>query len=206
MRYLVAIVGESGCGKSTVIDQIIKLKLANFYRLDSYTTRPMRTRDEQGHIFVDGSNYSIKPEIVEISKDGKVGKQDIVIRKDDNSIPYIAYTYFNGYHYWAQLDQVHKEGYTLYTVDPAGLEDLKRRTKDTDIKLISIYLSLSEDERLKRMTSRGDTFSDALERINHDRQAFRLVKADATININGYTKSEVVNVVYSVIMNLAQEK
>ena len=198
MKILVAIVGESGCGKSTVINRLTELK--GFYSIDSYTTRPMREENEKGHIFVREEDYEFVLETVAVA--GGLGKQELVIKKNGEPINYIAYTKFNGNHYWAQEDQIldtERTSYGLYTVDPYGLDELKKRLKDTDVKLFSIYLSLPHDERLERMKQRGDTFYNAVERINHDKHAFREIHTDVTLNISGMASADVTAIVYRLI-------
>lgn len=202
MKILVAIVGESGCGKSTVISRLTELK--GFYSIDSYTTRPMREENEKGHIFVREEDYEFTLETVAVA--GGLGKQELVIKKNGEPINYIAYTKFNGNHYWAQEDQIldtERTSYGLYTVDPYGLDELKKRLKDTDVKLFSIYLSLPHDERLERMKQRGDTFYNAVERINHDKHAFREIHTDVTLNISGMASADVTAVVYRLITDFA---
>lgn len=202
MKILVAIVGESGCGKSTVINRLTELK--GFYSIDSYTTRPMREENEKGHIFVREEDYEFVLETVAVA--GGLGKQELAIKKNGEPINYIAYTKFNGNHYWAQEDQIldtERTSYGLYTVDPYGLDELKKRLKDTDVKLFSIYLSLPHDERLERMKQRGDTFHSAVERINHDKYAFREIHTDVTLNISGMTSADVTAIVYRLITDFA---
>ena len=202
MKILVAIVGESGCGKSTVINRLTELK--GFYSIDSYTTRPMREENEKGHIFVREEDYEFALETAAAA--GGLGKQELVIKKNGKPINYIAYTKFNGNHYWAQEDQIldtERTSYALYTVDPYGLEELKSRLKDTDVKLFSIYLSLPHDERLERMRQRGDTFYNAVERINHDKHAFREIHTDVTLNISGMASADVTAIVYRLITDFA---
>lgn len=202
MKILVAIVGESGCGKSTTISRLSELH--SFYPIDSYTTRPMRKENEKGHIFVRKEDYEFVTEISE-----NTNKQELVIKKNGKPIDYIAYTYFDGHHYWAQKNQIldiKGTSFALYTVDPRGLEELKNRLKDSDIKLFSIYLSLPHDERLERMRQRGDTFYSAVERISHDKQVFREVRTDVTLNISGMTASEVTLILYRLITDFAQSQ
>ena len=61
--------GKSGCGKST-ISEILQTK--GLKVIQSFTTRPKRTPNEQGHIFI--------------------SKEDFDCLHD-----YVAYTKFNGY-------------------------------------------------------------------------------------------------------------
>ena len=75
---LYLIVGKSGSGKDTVINKVCEL--FNYTKVISYTTRPMRTPDENTHIFVTDKDFNMAKDIV-------------------------AYTRFNNYRYWATQEQ-----------------------------------------------------------------------------------------------------
>ena len=91
------ILGRSGSGKSTVVKY-----LQNQYHykpLLSYTTRPKRYPEEEGHIFITKS-------------------EEVPLLKD-----IVAETYFDGYHYFATKEQLNNSD--LYIIDPIGLWNLK---------------------------------------------------------------------------------
>ena len=59
---LYLIVGKSGSGKDTVINKVCEL--FNYTKVISYTTRPMRTPDENTHIFVTDKDFNMAKDIV----------------------------------------------------------------------------------------------------------------------------------------------
>ena len=54
-KYIVLIVGESGSGKSTICDELTKRY--GLKQVESYTTRPRRSEDEDGHTFVSDEEF-----------------------------------------------------------------------------------------------------------------------------------------------------
>jgi Guanylate kinase len=62
MSKIICISGESGSGKTTIAELLEK---RGYNYIESYTTRPMRFQDEEGHIFVNMDRYN-KDKKVEI--------------------------------------------------------------------------------------------------------------------------------------------
>ena len=54
-KYIVLIVGESGSGKSTICDELTKRY--GLKQVKSYTTRPRRSEDEDGHTFISDEEF-----------------------------------------------------------------------------------------------------------------------------------------------------
>jgi guanylate kinase len=109
----------------------------------SYTTRKPRYPGEKHHTFVDKKGFD-------------------AIRKD-----LVAYTKFDKHEYGATRQQIAENH--LYVIDPYGVEVLSENLGRDRIYVI--YLSVSEEERLRRMTAeRGEKA--AQERITHDRKKF----------------------------------
>lgn len=166
-NIILCLVGKSGCGKSTMAD-----KLHNMYGyevLQSYTTRPRRSEDESGHVFVTEEEYEAIPEKV-------------------------ATTCFDGFNYCATKEQVNNND--IYIIDPKGLKELKDLyTKFGGTKrIISVYLNVPMETCLERMLQRGDKKEDAWKRIEHDYDAFMGVLGDVDYNINGISNSAWVEV------------
>ena len=141
---IVLLAGKSGSGKSTV-EKVLRDKYG-WKTVTSYTTRPKRTPDEAGHIFISESEFD------------KIKDSDMV-----------AYTLFNGYRYCATKQQV--EDTDIYIVDKRGIEEFGQRY-DGDKNVLVIYIDVDENILLDRMVGRGDSKEKALERMEHDRKAF----------------------------------
>lgn len=163
------IVGESGCGKTTIVNKLEQLY--GYKVIPSYTTRPPRYPNEKGHIFV--------------SKEQFLQLKNIC-----------AYTEFDDYQYGATSEQV--ETHDLYVIDPNGIDYFKKHYKgNKQIKVI--YIKVSEVDRYLRMFNRyfkdnKENISDikersykaidsSLKRIEYDRETFKDAEkmADTTI-------------------------
>lgn len=121
---LFLICGESGSGKTTLVSALEKQH--NLIPIPSYTTRPPRSENEYGHIFVNDEAFSQLKNIV-------------------------AYTQYNNCQYGATSEQVDK--YNLYIIDKEGIEFFKKAYRGKkSIKVIYIKSSIST--RVERMEQR----------------------------------------------------
>jgi guanylate kinase len=161
---IICLVGESGSGKSTIAEL---LEIEGYNYIQSYTTRKPRFDDEKGHIFV---NYI--PTVLNLN-----GCSEEMILKSG----IIAYTYFDNNHYWATKEQYKGKGISLYVIDPLGVKELKNIVKDAEI--ICIYIKVDETERVRRMLTKRD-IQDVNDRIEHDREAFKIIQCDYVISNN----------------------
>lgn len=129
-HILIAVVGKTGSGKSSLINKICKRK--GYTQLISYTTRPRRNEDDNDHLFV--------------------GEEDYQIAKESGEI--VAETEINGYHYYATKNQVYEAD--LYTINPLGLDALLSMNLP-NLKIITVYISCPDDLRMERaVAQRGD--------------------------------------------------
>ena len=138
----ILLVGASGSGKSTVADHLHNE--CGYDVLQSYTTRPRRTVDETGHIFVTEEEYEAIPNKV-------------------------ATTYFDGHYYCATQEQV--DNNDIYIIDPHGVDEVLSTYKGNK-KLIVFYIDVSIEERLNRMRMRGDSEDSCWQRLRHDEAVF----------------------------------
>lgn len=148
MSKIILLCGESGSGKTTVanfLEEVYGLK-----QLQSYTTRPPRTENEQGHIFISEEEFD------------KIPPDDMV-----------AYTKYNGYRYCGTTQQVEESD--VYVIDLPGIDYFRRNYKGNKHPLV-IYLSVPAAEREARMKSRGDSAAYASERLEYDDTAFKDAK------------------------------
>lgn len=160
--YLIC--GKSGCGKTTVVK--ILEKNHGLRQVQSYTTRFPRYHNEPGHIFV--PNYY---EWVQNNKDENI----------------VAYTYFDGNHYWATQSQT--DSCDMYVIDKEGVESFQCRYYGHKAVKV-IYIDCPATERFLRMMERGDSFKDAIRRIWHDHFAFKGLKEQADFVVDNDGKAD----------------
>lgn len=145
-KFIVLLIGKSGSGKTSVCDQFEKQ--FDWKALRSYTTRPKRNENEDGHIFI---------------TDEKFDQLDNIC----------ALTFFDGARYCATQEQVDQSD--IYVIDLYGLDYFKKLYKG-DKCIIPIYLDIDTHTQYKRMRERGDSRLRAIRRVLHDVKAFREAK------------------------------
>jgi guanylate kinase len=141
---VICLLGHSGSGKTTIAEELSKLGLRV---INSFTTRKPRYEGEVGHIFTNKKQYDCN--------------------KANNSIAAEDFRY--GEYYWATKSQLH--GTCAYVTNIKGIETLKERCPSKE--LIVIYLKVNRENRFVRMMHRDNNKDTALERIEHDREAFK---------------------------------
>lgn len=162
MNNIYCLVGKSGSGKSTIAEQ-----LSRQYHLDvlqSYTTRPPRSKNERGHIFLTEAEF-------------------------DRLQNLCAYTKFNGYRYGVTADLIDKSD--IYVIDPAGILYMKNRYYGK--KIVAFYLDVPDNVLIQRMRNRGDDESAIQSRMAHDAIAFQIAPDVCDIVLpyyNGKTVAE----------------
>ena len=125
MKYL--ILGRSGSGKDYYANL---LKQAGLQFVDSYTTRPKRSEDEDTHRFIteeEASTYTDK----------------------------IAVTIINGYEYFATATQVEESD--AYIIDPKGADILFKNMPETEFQII--YITTDNIDKRKEMAINRSTDS-----------------------------------------------
>ena len=80
---------------------------------------------------------------------------------------FVEYTLYHGNYYGSTKDQIADNRSVVI-----DLEGLKSYSSLNDKRIVTFYLSTSEDVRYKRMLERGDKEEDAKRRIENDRKLF----------------------------------
>lgn len=164
MKSIIAIVGKSGSGKTTIIEHLAKTDKVHV--LESYTTRPKRSDDETGHIFISDG------EAVALLKTG--------MPFDPQKDNVLAYNEIGGYKYFALESQIHESKPTLYVVDPVGVMRLNDYLQGR-IPLLIIYLHTEQFESMDRLMASGYSMEQALERMGRDAECECAMLCDCII-------------------------
>ncbi|KGM93528.1 guanylate kinase (plasmid) [Clostridium botulinum] len=163
---IVLVLGQSASGKSTIIEE---MEWYGYKAIQSYTTRAERTKNEKGHIFVREKDYTF-------IRDDKTNEIKIY-DKLGNEVDTVAYTYFNGNHYWATMNQVEES--TYYIIDKAGVDYFANKVESrVDYKIV--YVTVPFFTRVKRLIKR-DGLVKGISRLINDFKMFRGVKYDTKI-------------------------
>lgn len=168
-------------GESGVGKTSIATMLEEQYGLksvESYATRAPRYNGEKGHTFITEEEFKNLKDVV-------------------------STTHFAGYNYCVTKDML--DNADVFVVDVPGVKCL--REKYTDRPTLVIHLNADEAYRYKRMTDRGDDLKHVMDRIYHDRIAFRDIEQYRNIIVNAeVTKDEVVDAVWRAVSNFKEYK
>ena len=148
-KTVILLVGKSGSGKTTIAEH--SRRLYGLTSIQSYTTRPKRTPDETGHIFVGARAFHSLKDMV-------------------------AYTKYNGYEYCATSQQV--EDNDIYVIDPAGIDFFKEHYHGSKTPVVVYIVSNADPHQAftinyERIKERGGTVEEASERVVLDNRVFK---------------------------------
>ena len=130
MYKIIAIMGEAGSGKDSLMQEILKLE-PSFHEIISCTTRPKREKDIEGVTY-----YFYTPEHF----------GDRVLHDE-----MLECTVFNDWFYGTSYDSVRSDCINIGVFNPTGVESLLARP-DVDVKVIRV---VAEDKtRLLRQLNR----------------------------------------------------
>ena len=145
---LVAIVGGSGSGKSSVAAELVKRY--DFKETVSVTTRPIREYEEEGkdYYFVSVDKFLgliDNKELLEYTKYNENYYGTLKRYVDDTSCNYVA------------------------VVTPSGLRSIKNYIGDRKGLLTSVYIKVSERNRVLNSINRGTDLVEVFQRMLTDR-------------------------------------
>lgn len=152
-------------GKTTILNELEK---RNFKKATNYTTRAKRTDEEQ----LEEYRFVTKDEFNKLWEDGKL----------------LQRAEFNNEYYGISTDSLRENVACIQIVN--SVKDVKDKAKSMhmeNIKMLTVYVKTSEEERIRRMLKRGDSREYIDTRIKIDEEKFRNAEevADYTVeNIN----------------------
>lgn len=111
--FVFLFIGESGSGKSTIVNMLNERQPYIFNVIKSYTTREKRDENDNDHIFIKNKD-ELKDETI------------------------VAETEIEGNYYASTESQFSKDELNLYIVDAKGIEDVKKFFKDEYVIVIQL--------------------------------------------------------------------
>ena len=169
---MIVLSGASASGKT----EAAKMLMAKYgvMKAITTTTRPMRCKE------VNGKDYFF------------VSKEQFEKMIADDL--FVEHTLYNGNYYGSTKDQIADNRSVVI-----DLQGLKSYSSLNDKRIVTFYLSTSEDIRYKRMLERGDSEADAHRRIENDRKIFaetEIPKVDFRIDSENKNIEQVADEVY----------
>ena len=160
---MIVIIGESGCGKSTVQKELQKMGIS---KVITCTTRPSRVGE------TNGVDYHF------------LSKEDFCKKMVENE--FAEHASYNGWNYGTPKDGCGKPD-TCAVLTPSGLRAISR----SGIPCMSFYLNVDRRSRFIMMLKRGDDIEEAYRRNLSDLGQFDEVdkEVDYTIDNEKYAMS-----------------
>lgn len=140
---LYLLVGPSGSGKTSISGTL--MASCGYTSVVSYTDRPKRSEDEQGHIFITEEQFNQLKDVV-------------------------GYTKFDNHQYGTTYDVIN--AHDLYVVDLPGVTELREVCKRNNRPCHVIGIHCPPEIRYQRMVNRGDDLTMVCQRIAHDKDSF----------------------------------
>lgn len=169
------LVGESSSGKSTIERE---LENNGVERVISYTTRPPRDGETNGNHY----HFISEEEFDTLYTNG-------------------AFTEVAQYREWwyglsvANIDYEGKP--CVAVVTPKGYHEIVEKLGKEHVK--SIYISVSERERIARQLGRGDKIDEIIRRIHTDRADFADFSNEADFIVDNFDVDKAVEMAYIII-------
>ena len=160
---VIAIVGSTGVGKTTVIKELIKKH--NFKPIIETTCRPKRQGEQQGlqYNFISEQQFES-----EVEEGNLIGVSEFTISTND------VYKYGFSKHMLNNL----KEGVYVIQANYQNLMFFKQFFGDN---LIDIKLIRNKSAILESVKTRGDSIDEIINRISRDEIHYKYVKTHCTI-------------------------
>ena len=148
---IIAIIGEAGTGKDTILKKIVNRFDISTHEIISYTSRSKRSNEKEG------INYHF------VSKEEF---EDLI-----NQHRMLEYAEFNGWYYGTGIDDIKPDKINIGVFNPEGIRQLK---KNSNVEVIVWRITCRDDIRLKRQLNREDNpnVEEIIRRYNTDKEDF----------------------------------
>ena len=168
---MIILIGESGCGKTTILNELEKMGLQ---KAINHTTRQRRSGEEQNAEYL----FVTKEEFEQMWTDGKL----------------LQRAEFNGEYYGISTNSLKDNVACIQIVD--SIADVKKRAQELgygNIKITTFYIYVPAEERTKRMLARGDSIESIQKRLEIDNEKFRNAKEVADFVIENKVLEDAVS-------------
>lgn len=181
MYKIVALIGEAGCGKDTLMQRVLAARPGRFNEIVSCTTRPIREGE------VDGVNYFYftVPDFQE-----KILAGDM-----------LEYTIFNNWYYGTSIDSLSAEKTNIGVFNPAGIYSMINR-KDIDLTVFRI--TCDSKERLLRQLNRENhpDVDEIIRRYSTDKSDFSHINDIPYIEVENNDEEDLDLALYAILTSL----
>lgn len=174
---LVVLVAESCAGKDTVLKVLVDKY--NMRRVVSHTTRPIRKNEVNGIDY----HFVSREEFLELESQGKFieTREYNTIQDGEPTVWYYGVT---------QEEVSLEKGNAVIILDIQGLQHMEEYLSRKD--MMSFYIRVNQEERLKRAKARGDSEDEVLRRLADDKIKF--ANADQVVNVTIYNQNGILTV------------
>ena len=150
MYKILAICGESGSGKDTIMQEVLKLR-PDLHEIISCTSRPIREGEREG---VNYYYYTPEQFLVKTVNDGM-----------------LEYTQFNNWYYGTSKTSVREDVINIGVFNPEGIRKIIARP---DTQVIAVYVRRSPKQRLLGQLTREENpnVSEIIRRAAADEKDF----------------------------------
>lgn len=179
MGKLIVLVAESCAGKDTVLK--ILVEEYGIHRVVSHTSRPIRRNE------VDGIDYYFvsQQEFMEMQSENKFveTREYNTIQDGEPSVWFYGVTK-------EELSLSLEETNAVIILDIQGLQHMKEYLGEEN--MVSFYLQVNQEERLRRAEARGDDMEEVLRRLADDKIKF--ANASQVVNATIYNQNGLLSV------------
>ena len=167
---------KAGHGKTTILNELEKRGMK---KAINYTTRPRRESEKEKAEY----EFISKLQFEEMWKQGKL----------------LQRAEFDGEYYGISIDSLEKNVACIQIVDT--VKDVKNKAKELgkNPQILTFYIEVDEQERMRRMKNRGDSISSIQKRIEIDKEKFQHAKEVADYIIPNKNVAEAVEDILSKI-------
>lgn len=179
MLYL--ILGKSASGKTTILNKLMQDKdfASKVVELKSHTTRPIRPNEENGREYIFDTREQFND----------------YFRRDDILEYAVYYTYKGTWVYYTLKSDLVDDANMIKIINPVGFCQIRQSVKD----IKSVYIDVSDEERLRRLVVRGDDETEVRDRFERDEEDFKYIKTDYVIN-GEKSEDEIINEIKNIIL------